>query len=170
MSGTRVRWKQLPLIYAFVLIPLGCFQFFFAWQYEDAAKREVSTVGTITRVYHGKGATYYYEFPVNGVYVQDDSGNCTTPISPLGCKEGGSVLVYYDPDHLSLSKLQEFHEASREKLTFGEWAAGIGLLLLALHFLIKWNDKTDSDDSQDTDADADKPDEESEMLHITPDR
>ncbi|MGA2252181.1 hypothetical protein [Terracidiphilus sp.] len=166
----KSRWTQLTLIWGIILVPLGCFQFFFAWQFSDAAKREIASVGKIVHAYHGRGTSYLYVFTVDGVNYQDDSGTCVTPISRLGCKEGAPVLVYYDREHLSLSRMQEFQAASREKLFGGEWATGIGLLLLGLHFWIGRN-RSDSEDSEESDdADADKPDKESEVLHIAPGR
>jgi hypothetical protein len=106
-------------------------------------------------------------FTVDGIRYQDDGDTCLTPISQQGCKEGAPVLVYYDREHLSRSRLQEFRTASREKLFFGEWATGIGLLMLGLHFWIKRNG-SNSEDSEG--PDTDEPGEESEVLHVTPGR
>jgi Protein of unknown function (DUF3592) len=167
MSRKRDRWTLPTLIWGVVLIPLGCFQFFFAWQYSDAAKREIGTIGGITHVYHGKSTSYQYVFTVDGVRYQDDSDRCVTPLSRQGCQEGAPVLVYYDPEHLSLSRMQEFRAASHEKLSFGEGAIGIGLVLLGLHFWLKRN-SSNSEDGEETDTV--ESDEQSEVLHVVPDR
>lgn len=164
MSARRT-WKVF--VVAIVSIAFGCTQLFFAWRYSDAARREASTVGTITHVHHGKGTTYSYEFEVNGVTVRDSSDTCVTSIAPPACEEGGQVLVYYDPNDLSLSSLQELLAASRKNLFWAGGATGIGLLMLWFYF---WNkgDGADSEDSKEPDAGG--PNEKPEVLHIAPDK
>ena len=161
---TGVRWTRVTLTWGIVLVLLGCFQLFFAWQFSDEVKRENGTVGKITHTYHGKRTSYTYVFTVDGVRYQDDSDTCVTPLSEEGCQEGAPVLVYYDREHLSRSRMQEFRAASREKLSLGEWATGIGLMLLGLHFWIKKN-RRDSENSEK--ADANQLDKGPEVLHIT---
>jgi hypothetical protein len=163
----RVRWTQITLIWGIGFTLFGCFQLFFAWQFSDAAKREISTVGRIVHAYHGKGTSYLYVFTVDDVNYQDDSDTCVTPLSELGCEAGAPVTVYYDSKHLSQSRLQEFRAASREKRSIGEWATGVGLLLFGMHFWIRRN-RSDTEDSEE--ANASEPDEKSEVLHIASDR
>ena len=152
---------------AICLISFGCAQLFLAWRYSDASRREVSTVGTIIHVHHGKGTTYLYEFQVNGVTIRDDSDTCVTSIFPPACEEGGQVLVYYDPDDPSLSKMQELLAASRKKLFWAAWTTGIGLLLLWLHF---WNKGNGANSENSEKPDAGEQNEQPKVLHIAPDK
>jgi hypothetical protein len=154
-------------ILALLLLIVGGYQLMRGWSYFEAASREVTTVGTISRVIPGgrSGPTYEYSFEVNGVKISDDSGTCRTPLSSRRCKEGAQVLVYYDPDHLSETLLQEFGEAGRQRLFFGAWMAGCGLLLIALYFFLNRAGSKPSNDDR-LENDEDKP--ESDVIHIVP--
>ena len=152
-------------ILAIILILVGCFQLFWGLSYMDAARRELSAVGKISHVDCGRGCTYMYDFTINGVKVIDQSNTCKTPLSALRCKEGAPVLVYYDPEHISISALQEFGAASRGRLFLGTWMVGCGLLLVALYHLLQ-RMKTDQDESEPPDQSENK--ERDEVLHIAP--
>jgi len=156
-------WKSLLL--AKVLILVGCVLLFFGWTYGDAAKREARTVGTITRVDCGRSCTYVYIFKANDVRIQGDSSTCHTALTHEGCKVGAPVLVYYDPQHLSETMLEEFGAASRERYFIGTWMVASGLALIGVYFILKKGVK-----------DPEKPDEpdesgrngEPDVLHVVP--
>jgi hypothetical protein len=160
-QSTRLQFVTL------MLLAFGGFQLVRAWTYSDAAKREASTIGTITRVHHGgrHGPTYYYQFEVNGVSIADDSGTCKTALSPSGCNEGGLVRVYYDPNDLSLTQLQEFSAASRDRFFFGAWMTGIGLLIVGFQFL---KNKTSNGQSGSSDSDDSNLKSDPDVPHIVP--
>ena len=107
------------------------------WSYMEVSKREASTVGTLVRVIHQKGSTYEFAFRVNGVPVRDDSGDCKTALTPSGCIEGATVVVYYDPERVTGALLQEFGAAGREKIFFGALMAFGGFLLIGLYFIFQ---------------------------------
>jgi len=157
-------WKSLLL--SKIAIIGGCVLIFFGFTYRDVATREVSTVGRITRVQcGGKGCGYAYVFVFNGVNVLDDREICKTPLTTRGCVDGALVRVYYDPDHLSESKLQDFVVASRENLISGASLVGFGLVLIALYFLIK-RAEGGSDGSPDPDRNLDNA--QPDVIHIVP--
>jgi hypothetical protein len=126
-------WRFLLL--AKILIVIGGVLLFFGWTYADAAKREATTVGTISGVINGKGSTYQYSFKVNGVTIHDDTGTCRTDFTPQGCQQGAQVLVHYDRDHISRSMLEDFGAASRQRLFIGGWMVCCGGLLIGLYFV-----------------------------------
>lgn len=157
-------WKSLLL--SKISIVVGCVLLFFGFTYRDAARREVSTVGRLTRVQcGGRGCSYAYEFVVNGVNILDDSETCKTPLTPRGCVEGALVSVYYDPEHLSESMLGEFGAAGREKFISGASLVVVGLVLIAVYFLIKRTEGS-SDNSPDPDRNLDDP--QPDVIHIVP--
>jgi hypothetical protein len=153
---------------AIMLLAFGGFQLVRAWTYSDAAKREASTIGTITSVHHGGkgGPTYFYEFEVKGVKVADAStSRCKTPVPPSGCREGGLVRVYYDTNDTSESLLEEFGAASRYRFVAGASMTGIGLLIGGFQFL---KNKTSNGQSGSSDSDDSNLKSESEVPHIVP--
>lgn len=157
-------WRSLLL--AKISIIVGCVLLFFGFINRGAASREVSTVGRITRVQcGGKGCTYSYVFAVNGTNILDDSETCKTSLTPRGCAEGEPVRVYYDPEHLSESMLEEFGIASRNQLTSGACLVLFGLVLIALYFLIKRAEGASDNPDPDRNLDDPQPD----VIHIVPD-
>jgi hypothetical protein len=154
------------LFVGIILIPVASYQLFWGLVYADAAKREASTVGTITSVTCGRGCTYNYVFVARGIKSLDYSSICKTPLSARGCEEGGAVQVYYDPRDTSTSALEDLGAAGREKLLFGSLMALSGLLLIGLYF-IPYRRRTSEEESQGPDRSEcdDKPD----VLHIVPD-
>jgi hypothetical protein len=136
----------------------------------NIALQEVVTRGEITHIYHQtkSGPTYEYLFEVNGVRVTGGGITCQTPTTARGCNEGGLVRVYYDPNDLSKTRLQDFGDAGRGKLAAGTLMAGAGLLFIGMNFLVRITEK-DSDDANDSDdSDDSTPDEKSDVIHIVP--
>ena len=153
------------LFIGIVLIPVASYQLFWGLAYADAANREASIVGTLTGVTCGRGCTYDYAFTVNGFRILDNSSTCKTPLSAQGCKKGGSVLVYYDPQDLSISELEEFAAAGRGKLLFGSSMALCGLTLIGLYFIPDRRKTNKEESGEPTDSESD---DESDILHVAP--
>ena len=158
----RSKWS---LIIAGILILVGCEQFFLSRRYAVASRQETTTVGVISNVIGGRSSTYDYVFEIHGVRLQDDSGSCHTALTAQGCKVGARVLVYYVHQPALETRLQEFGDASREKLFTGIWFLSCGLLMIGLHFFLPRREKN-SDESEETDVCA--PHEEPDVLHIAP--
>jgi hypothetical protein len=136
------------------------------WSYADGAKGEETVIGSITYIAGGRGgSTYDYEFEIEGVKLEQDSGTCQTPLTPQGCKVGAPVLVYYAHTPALETRLQEFGAASREKYFMGGWMVFCGLLLIGLHFIFK-RALASPDESEDTDVD--KPGDIAEEIHVVP--
>jgi len=153
------------LLLAKVFIVVGCVLLFFGWTYWDVAKREATMIGTISRVDCGRGCTFVYIFKVNGIKIQDDSSTCHTALTPRGCNVGAPVLVYYDPQHLSETMLEEFGAASRERYFMGVWMVGCGLLLIGLYFILK---KVRKGSEEPDEPDESRRNGESDVIHIAP--
>lgn len=161
---------------AAILIVFGGYELIRGSIYAKAAKRELMTVGTITDVHYGKGGpNYQYVFYANGACINDESGTCKTPLTPRGCQEGASVRVYYHPDDLSVTQLEEFGVDGRSRLVEGSLCAASGVLLICLYLALnKWWPDTDGTDYRDDEPDSgdeeigrkssDQPDD----LHIVP--
>lgn len=86
---------------------------------------------------------------MNGVLMQDSTGDCKTALTRLGCSAGGQVLVYYTYEPSNASKLEDFADASRHafrtsllEIPFGLLLTGMSLLVLKL--------RGDSGSSKDT--------------------
>jgi hypothetical protein len=149
------------LILSIMLLIGGCIELIMGWSDHDAAKRETTAAGTVTRVYHGKGTTYYYSFKVDGVEIADSASECRTALTSLGCIQGAGVLVYYDKENPSNSKLQEFSIAGTGQMFWGLSLAAASALLF---FLSKRTNDGDQSDGLIEDRNNDSP----EDLHITP--
>jgi hypothetical protein len=158
--------SPVSLLLAAVLLVVGSVQFFLGRGYAGAAKSEATAIGAITFITGGRGgSTYDYEFEIDGVKLEQDSGTCQTPLTPQGCRVGAPVLVYYAHTPVLETRLQEFGAASREKYFKGGSIAGCGLLLIGLHFLFK-RALASPDESEDTEEGSlnDGP----EIIHIVP--
>jgi hypothetical protein len=153
------------ILLAALLIVVGTVQLMMGWSYTEVSGREDTTVGTLIRVFHGKGSTYEFSFKVNGVTIQDGTGTCRTALTPSGCTEGAAVLVYFDPERVTGALLEEFGAAGRGKIFFGSWMVACGLLLTGLHFFFK-RALASPDESEETDYD--KPDDGPEVIHVVP--
>jgi hypothetical protein len=156
-------WKSLVL--AKIVIVVGCVLLFWGWTDADAAKREATAAGTISNVSCGRGCTYEYIFRVNGVRIEDDSDTCHTALTTEGCNVGAPVLVYYDPEHLSNSKLEEFGVLSRERYFMGIWMVSCGLFLIGLYFILQKFGKNSDDEEEPCEGDGD---DKSDVLHVVP--
>jgi hypothetical protein len=145
--------SEKSLVLAAIVVAVGCFQLYRGWIYADAAKREAMAVGTIVHVVDQdrEGFSYEYLFNVNGVNLKDESNTCDTPLTSYGCKKGATVRVYYDPDDLSVTLLEEFRAAGRGRLFFGTWMVSCGALLIVLYFFLNkmWPNSGKSDDPDD---------------------
>jgi hypothetical protein len=152
------------LAIAIVPILAGCYLLLDGRALCNIAQREGVTRGEITHRYHQtkSGPTYEYLFEVNGVRVTGGGTTCQTPTTAKGCNEGGLVRVYYDPNDLSKTRLQDFGDAGRGKLAVGTLMAGAGLVFIGINVLLRIKDK-DSDDSDDS-----GPDEKPDVIHIVP--
>ena len=150
---------------AVLVLVIGGVQLLIGWTYLDVSKRELSTVGTLVSVHHGRGSSYEYVFRVNDVSIRDDSGTCKTALTPAGCIKGATVLVYYDREQATRSQLQEFGVAGREKIFWGTSMVSIGLLLIVLHFVFK-RALASPDESEATDVD--KSGDAAEVIRIIP--
>jgi hypothetical protein len=104
--------SPLSLLLAAILIVFGSVQLFFGWSYGEAAKSEATAIGVITYMSDGRDSYYNYAFEINGVKLQQDCGTCRTALSPLGCKVGAPVLVYYAHTPVLETRLQEFGAVS----------------------------------------------------------
>jgi Protein of unknown function (DUF3592) len=153
------------ILAAAALIVVGGVQLVKGWGYADAAKREASTVGTITSVSCGRSCLYTYVFTVNDVRIADDSSTCNTPLSSEGCKKGASAQVYYDPNDLSVNLLEELGRGGRARLFFGTWMVSCGLVLLGLRFVVsKMRRGSRKSGVEDDESSNDEP----EAIHIVP--
>ena len=132
---------------------------------QDAAKREATTVGTISRKDCGRTCTYVYVFKVNDVKIQDDTSTCRTALTSAGCAVGAPVLVYYDRERLSVTALQEFGFASRGRLFMGVWMASCGLLLIGLNSFLNRKGANPEESEEPDESDGDN---RSDVLHIAP--
>lgn len=156
------RLAQLQIL-AIIMILVGGFQLVSGLTYADAAKREATTVGTILRVDCGRSScTYVYVFEINGVRIQDDTTTCRTALSQQRCKVGTPVLVFYDSENVSGTLLQEFGEASRQRIFFGIGMISCGLLFVVVKFFLERRKVSDDSDEADPSADA----EDSDVLHV----
>jgi hypothetical protein len=157
--------SQVSLIIAGILILFGCAQFFISWRCAGASRPEATTVGVIYNVIGGKGSTYEYVFKIDGVQLRDESGSCHTALTLQGCKVGAPVLVYYVHQPGLETRLQEFGDASREKLFTGIWLVSFGLLLIGMYFFLQ---RTAENSGESEDPDESARSEEPEVLHIVP--
>lgn len=153
------------ILLAIILMVVGGAQFLMGLSYEEASKREATTVGTLVRAEHGRTSTYEYQFKMNGVSIRDSSDTCRTALSPAGCKVGAPVLVYYDPEQVAGTQLQEYGVAGRGKIFFGVWMMISGLFVIGLYFLLN---RVTTDQSTSEATDEDQRGNESEAIHITP--
>jgi hypothetical protein len=153
------------ILAAAALIVVGCVQLIKGWSYADAAKREASTVGTITRVSCGRSCVYFYVFTVNDVRIADESNTCKTPLSSEGCKKGAPARVYYDPNDLSVTLLEELGAGARGRLFMGTWMVSCGLVLLGWRFVAsKMRRGSRKSGVEDDESSSDEPD----AIHIAP--
>lgn len=138
-------------VLAAILLVFSSYELIRGSIYTKAAKRELTTVGTITNVHYGKGGpSYRYVFYLNGERIKDESGTCKTPLTPQGCREGAAVQVYYDPNDLSVTQLHEFGADGRSRLIVGSLCATSGVLLIGLYLALnKWWPDTDGSDYRD---------------------
>ena len=138
-------------VLAAILVIFGSYELIRGSIYAKAAKRELTTVGVITDVHYGKGGpSYQYVFYFNGEPIKDESGTCKTPLTPQGCREGAAVRVYYDPNDLSVTQLDEFGADGRSRLIVGSLCATSGILLIGLYLALnKWWPDTDGSDYRD---------------------
>ena len=156
--------SPVSLLLAAILLLVGSVQFFLGWSYADAAKGEATAVGAITYITGGRGgSTYDYEFEIEGVKLEQDSGTCQTALTSQGCKVGAPVLVYYAHTPVLQTRLQEFGTASREKYFKGGTMAGCGLFLTGFYLILKKTGKGSGE--------TDEPDEsghknEADVFHI----
>jgi Protein of unknown function (DUF3592) len=165
-------------VLAAILVVFGSYELVRGSIYTKAAKRELTAVGTITDVHHGKGGpSYQYVFYFNGERIEDESGTCKTPLTPQGCREGATVRVYYDPEDLSVTQLDEFGADGRGRLFVGFLCAASGTLLIGLYLALnKWWPDTDGSDYRDDESDSRdeqagrKSGDEPDDLHIVPDK
>lgn len=155
------RSAQLQIL-GIILILVGGFQLLSGLSYADVARREATTVGTISRVDCGRTCTFVYVFKINGVGIQDDTNTCRTSLSPQRCRVGAPVLVYYDPENVSQTLLQDFRAASRGRIFFGIWMVSCGLLLMGLRLILDKREKNSSEIEQ-----RENPGED-EVLHVAP--
>lgn len=145
-----------------MLIVVGCVQFVLSRRYANAARQEATTAGVISHITGGRTTTYDYVFKIDGVQLYDDSSSCHTALTPKGCKVGAPVLVYYAHLPVLETRLQEFGEASREKLFTSIGMVSAGFLLITLFFILK-KTRRDSDQLGDVpDGDRENPD----SLHV----
>ena len=94
-------------------ILIGGYQCIRGHNYSVAAQHETTTVGNIERVHVStKGTTYFYQFSINGVRMDDYSDVCRTPLAPGACNNHGPVLVYYSYQPYANSRLEDFAAAS----------------------------------------------------------
>ena len=154
-----------PLLAA-ILILVGSMQLFFGWKYGEAAKGEATAIGVITYISGGRSRSYNYEFEVDGVKLQQDSGVCHTAITPQGCEVGAQVLVYYAHIPVLETRLQEFGIARSEKYFMGGWMVGCGLLLICVYFILR---KLGRDSSETVESEENGHEREPNVLHIVPD-
>jgi hypothetical protein len=153
------------ILAAVALIVVGCVQLTQGSSYADAAKREASTVGTITSVSCGRSCRYAYVFTVNDVRIADDSDTCRTPLSAEGCKKGAPARVYYDPNDLTVSRLEELGAGGRARLFMGTWMVSCGLVILGWRFVVsKMRRGSRKFGVEDDEASSDEPD----AIHIVP--
>jgi hypothetical protein len=153
------------LLLGVILIVVGAFQLLKGSYYIEVSKREGTTVGTILYVTHGRSPSYQYRYQANGVWIRDDSGSCRTALTPAGCRQGAQVLVYYDRDQVTQTLLEEFDAAGREKLYFGGFMAGCGLLLLVLYPIARRALKSPDESNE---IDVDVPAVGPEIIHVVP--
>ena|ERR1700733_14117420 len=155
------------LIVASILLFAGCVCFFLSREDADSARREKATVGVIDGVSGGRGASYYFEFEIDGAKLYGESGSCETALSSRGCTVGAPVLVYFDRNPSLRSKLKEFGAASSDDLITGFWMAFGSLLIVVLHFLFRR--ALESPDESD-EVDVDRLDKRPEVIHVVPDK
>lgn len=164
MANPVSAWPRL-LALGIILTVVGCVVILIGLTYRDEAKHEATTTGVIVRVVHGKSTTYDYVFRVNGIKMNDSGGTCKTPLTSIGCKEGGQVLVYYAYEPTTNSMLEDFADAAREKLQLGTGLSAVGLLMVGASLFMR---KTEGgSDSSGEDNDSSNQDE-SEVLSIAP--
>lgn len=109
----RVSPSHFFLMIGVGMIIWGCVQLVHGFADRDAVNHEATAPGVIVRTDHNRsgGPTYYYEFRVNGILMQDSSGDCKTSLTRVGCNAGGQVLVYYAYEPFNASKLEDFADA-----------------------------------------------------------
>jgi hypothetical protein len=165
-------------VLAAILVVFGSYELIRGSIYTMAAKRELATVGTITDVHYGKGGpSYQYVFYFNGERIKDESGTCKTALTPRGCREGAVVRVYFDPNDLSVTQLDEFGADGRSRLIVGTLCAASGILLIGLYLALnKWWPDTDGSDYRDGESNSEdeeperKSSDQPDDLHIVPDK
>lgn len=135
------------------------------WSYADAAKREATAVGAITKESCGRSCTYVYVFKLNDVSIEDQSSTCNTALTQQGCRAGAPVLVYYDPEDPTENALEEFRAASRARGFMGIWMISCGLILIGANFILN---RTSKDSEEPDDPNGPDRSGESEVLHIAP--
>jgi hypothetical protein len=153
------------LLIAGFLISLGCMQFFFSRRNAGLSKREATAVGTVFAITGSKGSIYNYVFKIDGVQHQDEDDLCRTALTSQSCNVGTRVLVYYVRTPALETRLQDFVDAAREMLFTSVLLTISGLVLIALHLVLK---KTESDSDESDDIDELEPSDETEDLHIVP--
>ena len=129
--------SPIALIAAIILILSGCVQLYLSKRYADAARQEATRVGNITDVVGGRTTTYNYVFKIGEVELHDDSSSCHTALSSKSCTAGAPVTVYYAHLPVLETRLQEFGEASREKLFTSKWMISAGFLLTAIFLVLR---------------------------------
>jgi hypothetical protein len=165
VGGEMIIRPAALVLAAAALIIVGFVQLMQGSSYADAAKREASTVGTITSVSCGRSCVYFYVFTVNDVRIADESSTCKTPLSSERCKKGAPVRVYYDPNDLSVSLLEELGAGGRGRLFMGAWMVSCGLVILGWRFVAsKMRRGSQKSGGEDDESSSDEPD----AIHIVP--
>lgn len=163
--------RHIPFL--FIPIIIGGYQCVMGHNYSVAAQHEATTVGHIERVHVStKGTTFFYQFSVNGVKMDDYSDVCRTPLAPGACKNHGPVLVYYSYEPYSNSRLEDFVAASAHAYRIGIPTIAISLPLYVLACAViaivirgsKREDDSDTADEKGRSKSDDLPDE----IHIAP--
>ena len=160
--------SRLSLLVAVILIVAGSFEAVSSHKFAEAASREASTVGVITYVSGGRGSSFEFRFVVDGHQRSSISASCHTPLSHKGCAVGAPVQVYYDPEQIVETTLQEYGDRARGMLLLGVCLMLGGLVVTILHFVLNRMEK-ESDENEDPDAPGDSNRRDDTPLHVTPD-
>lgn len=163
--------RHIPFLFMPILI--GGYQCIRGHNYSVAAQHETTTVGNIERVHVStKGTTYFYQFSINGVRMDDYSDVCRTPLAPGACNNHGPVLVYYSYQPYANSRLEDFAAASVHAYRIGIPTIAISLPLYVLGYAViaivirksKRDDDSDPEDQKGRSKSDDLPD----VIHIVP--